>query len=238
MIACPHHSTGVKTVRLARIVPEWSYSGRPVRRHKRSLRAVHARRLRQLAGRIAPPRLCAAGCWGKHTTGNTDERSRTIRSSVALTRCEAKIGRRRERPNLPEIGRFSSTSGPWEAIPAPCGRSPRTACQHKARSANAAAQVTFPDFPRSLPEMMKSAQFLACPPPETRTLPRGGELSASADPHRATKETRLSTSADPHRAAELRLHRVVAFFLCLIRRPFRRTNHRGSRRRGPRGYRE
>ena len=24
-IACPHHSTGAKTVRLARIVPEWSY---------------------------------------------------------------------------------------------------------------------------------------------------------------------------------------------------------------------
>ena len=36
--ACPHHSTGAKSVRLARIVPEWSYCGRPVRRHKEALK--------------------------------------------------------------------------------------------------------------------------------------------------------------------------------------------------------
>ena len=42
-----------------------------------------------------------------------------------------------------------------------------------------ASGVAFPDFSRSLPAMMKSAQFLACPPSRNAHLAERGKLSAS-----------------------------------------------------------
>ena len=85
-------------------------------------------------------------------------------------------------------------------MPAPCGRSPRTACGHKARSANTSVRVAFPDSPRSLPEMMKSARFLACPPPETRTLPKGASSQPQPSAPRHERDVTLGLGR-PHRVS-------------------------------------
>ena len=97
----------------------------------------------------------------------------------------------------------------------PLRRVTATTCEHKARSAKTSIRVAFPNFSRSIPAMMKSARFLACPPFGMRT---SSERNTTLSPSRPA----------PRRAAELRLHRAAAFFPHPIRRPFRKRLIDGS----------